>query len=170
MNISDVYVLLKDKKNIINFSENILRYRFDVLIWYYVNRSKIIDCEIKDFKILRKLEIEDDFMKSGILEKLPLVEVLLLAMSYLTAIVAIKNEKTYEDILNEHEALVMYKNQQYGDIIQNPKCYFINPDETETIVRGLINNKINRILHQTDNEDAYCDLLGYMIHLTLLRW
>jgi hypothetical protein len=69
------------------------------------------------------------------------------------------------DVINLQELLMVEKDRQYGNAVLNPKLFTIKEDEIGTVIRGLINNKLNRLIHQTDNEDAIADLLGYMIFL-----
>lgn len=78
------------------------------------------------------------------------------------------SDKTFTSInavINKQKQLMIEKDRQYGNAVLNPKLFFIEENEIGTVIKGLINNKLNRLIHQTDNEDAVADLLGYMIFL-----
>lgn len=67
------------------------------------------------------------------------------------------------ETLAAQEALMGYKQEQYGDAVLNPTLYCLSKDEIPIVVKGLINNKINRLIHQSDDEDSLVDLFGYLI-------
>lgn len=84
---------------------------------------------------------------------------------YLLLHIEFENPLTY---LLKCKNLMIEKNKQYGDAILNPELYLISRNERETNIRGLINNKLNRLVNQTDHEDSLMDLLNYFCFLKMI--
>jgi len=83
-----------------------------------------------------------------------------------------KKKTTNEKIIAECEKIktqLLYKNDCYGDSLQNPLGVF-QKDKMQGIL-GRIDDKLNRIkaVGINDNtEDSISDLIGYFIHLKIM--
>ncbi len=83
-----------------------------------------------------------------------------------------KKKTTNEKIAEELEKIkrqLIYKNDCYGDSLQNPLGVF-QKDKMQGIL-GRIDDKLNRIkaVGINDNtEDSISDLIGYFIHLKIM--
>ncbi len=84
-----------------------------------------------------------------------------------------KLTKTQELISKECDnlkALLIYKNEKYGDSAMSPKRVFATSNSLEQL-RVRIDDKLNRIKNQqgTDDEDTIQDLIGYLVlyHIAL---
>jgi hypothetical protein len=86
----------------------------------------------------------------------------------LVGIISERNSKTPQETIEAQIALMREKQRQYGDAVLNPYFYCLREHEIPTMVRGLINNKLNRLRNQTDKEDSLADLLGYFCFMWLL--
>lgn len=69
-----------------------------------------------------------------------------------------------DKVLNRFRDLLIEKNHKYGDAVLSPKRVFSRADTIEQI-RVRMDDKISRIMQGSvnDQEDSYCDLLGYLI-------
>lgn len=97
---------------------------------------------------------------------------LTLAGIYLAVYLSGKNNNGVMNLplyLDKCKQIMIEKNKQYGDAILNPKYFSITKEERECNLRGLINNKLNRIMNQTDDEDALGDLVNYIIFYQMLK-
>ena len=67
-------------------------------------------------------------------------------------------------VCDEIKALLLEKNKRYGDSAINPVRIFSKCDPTEAILVRM-DDKLSRIRNMPieDAEDAYLDLLGYLV-------
>jgi hypothetical protein len=67
-------------------------------------------------------------------------------------------------VCDEIKALLLEKNKRYGDSAINPVRIFSKCDPTEAILVRM-DDKLSRIRNMSleDAEDAYLDLLGYLV-------
>jgi len=78
------------------------------------------------------------------------------------------NEKIKE-YLGKLERQLIYKNDVYGDSLQNPIAVF--QKNKKAGILGRIDDKLNRIKTvgiNSDTEDTINDLIGYLVHLKLM--
>jgi hypothetical protein len=67
-------------------------------------------------------------------------------------------------VCNEIKELLLEKNRKYGDAALNPVRIFSKADPVEAILIRM-DDKLSRIrtMDPDDAEDAYLDLLGYLV-------
>ena len=67
-------------------------------------------------------------------------------------------------VCDEIKELLLEKNRLYGDSATNPVRVFSKADPTEAILIRM-DDKLSRIrnMNRDDSEDAYLDLLGYLV-------
>lgn len=67
-------------------------------------------------------------------------------------------------VCDEIKELLLEKNRLYGDSAINPVRIFSKADPTEAILIRM-DDKLSRIrtMNRDDSEDAYLDLLGYLV-------
>ena len=67
-------------------------------------------------------------------------------------------------VCDEIKELLLEKNRLYGDSATNPVRVFSKADPTEAILIRM-DDKLSRIrnMNRDDTEDAYLDLLGYLV-------
>ena len=67
-------------------------------------------------------------------------------------------------VCDEIKELLLEKNSLYGDSATNPVRVFSKADPTEAILIRM-DDKLSRIrnMNRDDSEDAYLDLLGYLV-------
>ena len=67
-------------------------------------------------------------------------------------------------VCDEVKELLLEKNRLYGDSATNPVRVFSKADPTEAILIRM-DDKLSRIrnMNRDDSEDAYLDLLGYLV-------
>lgn len=78
-------------------------------------------------------------------------------------------ESKIKEYLKEIEVMLIKKNRDYGDSLQNPISVF-QKNKKEGIL-GRIDDKLNRIKSVGINdktEDTITDLIGYLIHLKIM--
>ncbi len=78
-------------------------------------------------------------------------------------------EERIKDVLKEMHDVLIKKNADYGDSLQNPIGVF-QKDKMSGIL-GRIDDKLNRIKAVGINdktEDSVADLIGYLIHLKIM--
>lgn len=77
-------------------------------------------------------------------------------------------ENKVEDVLNEIKAMLVQKNQRYGNSALCPVRIFSKADSIEQI-RVRIDDKLSRINNElfNDDEDVVSDLIGYLVLLKI---
>lgn len=75
---------------------------------------------------------------------------------------------------DEVKAMLLKKNEAYGDSAFNPKRTFSDIDDPLALIKVRMDDKLSRIQNARDtgfkdDEDAYMDLLGYLILFLIIR-
>lgn len=64
--------------------------------------------------------------------------------------------------------ILIQKNKQYGNAVLNPlRCFSKNLSVSE-VIKSRLDEKLNRLINlNTDTEDTYTDIIGYLIFLCI---
>lgn len=83
-----------------------------------------------------------------------------------------QHQKLIAEVFDEMKALVLQKNNQYGDSVLDPKRYFSSAPTDEQI-KVRIDDKLNRLVLGNDSlesdDDIIKDLIGYLTLLLVYR-
>lgn len=84
----------------------------------------------------------------------------------------VQHQKLIAELFDEMKALVLQKNNQYGDSVLDPKRYFSSAPTDEQI-KVRIDDKLNRLVLGNDSlesdDDIIKDLIGYLTLLLVYR-
>lgn len=64
--------------------------------------------------------------------------------------------------------ILLEKNKQYGNAVLNPMRCFSKEISIKEVIKSRLDEKINRLINASgDNEDAYVDIIGYLVFLCI---
>ena len=91
--------------------------------------------------------------------------------SYLTLLKAFLCYKFNYDLkigMHRITNLLLEKNKQYGNAVLKPIRCFSKEISIEEVIKSRLDEKINRLINASgDSEDAYIDIIGYLIFLCI---